>query len=188
MTSATDCVGRIRPDFGVPTDLRSYRLGRWLLPVQVPITLMLGAQERQLSKSVWWSKTSMDELYIRVIVKVMPKPEWTRALALGTYAGSPDDARDGFIHLSTPQQLSGTLEKYYKGQSDLVAIAYSPDELGDGLKWEISRGGERFPHLYGMLPANASLPVFDVFTGDDGIPLVPTELLQRTTTQQDAQA
>ncbi|MEO1207093.1 MAG: DUF952 domain-containing protein [Pseudomonadota bacterium] len=125
---------------------------------------------------------------IELVVKVMPKPEWQRATASGTYSGSVHDARDGFIHLSTPEQLAGTLEKHYKGQTDLVAITYSPAQLGDGLKWEISRGGERFPHLYGMLQTNAALSVIDLTTDDAGVPQVPASLLAEHAPTEDTQS
>lgn len=111
-----------------------------------------------------------------VVVKVMPKSDWTAAVASGAYKGSADDRRDGFIHLSTPEQLDGTLAKHFKGQGDLVAVCYQTAELGADLRWEISRGGQQFPHLYGELPTGIALSVHDITTGEDGVPKAPEVL------------
>ena len=69
----------------------------------------------------------------------------------GTFAGSADDMRDGFIHLSTADQLADTLDKHYAGRDDLQLAAVDLESFGDSLKWEESRGGQLFPHLYGPL-------------------------------------
>jgi uncharacterized protein (DUF952 family) len=69
----------------------------------------------------------------------------------GRFAGSPDDLRDGFIHLSTAGQLAGTLERHFAGQGDVQLCAVDVDALGDQVRWEESRGGALFPHLYGDL-------------------------------------
>lgn len=86
------------------------------------------------------------------IYKICERACWPRAEQAGTYRGSAVDARDGFIHLSTAAQLAGTLEKHFAGRSDLLLVAVETDRLGPALKWEPSRGGELFPHLYGALP------------------------------------
>lgn len=112
-----------------------------------------------------------------VVVKIMPRADWLHASAEGTYSGSVHDARDGFIHLSTLKQLQGTLEKHYRGQDDLVAIAFSSTDLGAALKWEVSRGGNRFPHLYGALATGAAKLVVDVASDPGGIPQVPDALI-----------
>jgi uncharacterized protein (DUF952 family) len=75
----------------------------------------------------------------------------------GVFRGSPDDRRDGFIHFSTAAQVRGTLEKYFAGESGLVLIAVAAGKLGAALKWEPSRGGALFPHLYGDLSLTAVL-------------------------------
>lgn len=87
----------------------------------------------------------------RHIYKVCPAAAWRDALAAGAYRGSADDHRDGFIHFSTGAQLPGTLRRHFAGQRDLVIIAVDPGDLGDHLRWEPSRGGDLFPHLYGDL-------------------------------------
>ena len=91
-----------------------------------------------------------------LIYKICPAAAWAAACATGIYDGSSDDLRDGFIHFSTISQLRGTLDKHFSGQRDLLLITIDPGKLGEALKWEPSRGGQLFPHLYGSLSvANA---------------------------------
>jgi uncharacterized protein (DUF952 family) len=92
-----------------------------------------------------------------MIYKVCGQIEWAIAEAVGQYEGSADDARDGFIHFSTGTQLAGTLAKHFAGRDDLLLIAVAPEALGEALKWEPSRGGDLFPHLYAALPVSAAL-------------------------------
>ena len=92
---------------------------------------------------------------VTIIYKICPKASWRAAEQSGIYRGSDADARDGFIHFSTASQLAGTAEKYFAGQSDLLIVAVTADALGSALKWERSRGGELFPHLYAALPVEA---------------------------------
>ena len=68
----------------------------------------------------------------------------------GSFAGAPVDLADGYIHLSTADQLAGTVEKHFSGQSALQLAAVDLDALGDAVKWEESRGGALFPHIYGV--------------------------------------
>jgi uncharacterized protein (DUF952 family) len=90
-----------------------------------------------------------------LIYKILRAEEWRAAQRDGVYRGSPDDARDGFIHFSSAAQTPGTFEKYFSGQRDLVLVAIDAYALGAALKWEASRGGALFPHLYGDLPLSA---------------------------------
>jgi uncharacterized protein (DUF952 family) len=69
----------------------------------------------------------------------------------GSFAGAPVDLTDGYIHLSTADQLSGTIDKHFAGQDGLQIVAVDLDALGDAVKWEESRGGALFPHIYGPL-------------------------------------
>jgi uncharacterized protein (DUF952 family) len=78
--------------------------------------------------------------------------EWATATKTGTYRGSSQDLADGFIHFSTAAQIEASAAKHRAGQDDLVLIAVAPAALGAALKWEASRGGALFPHLYGVLP------------------------------------
>jgi uncharacterized protein (DUF952 family) len=86
-----------------------------------------------------------------LVYKVCAASEWSAAVAAGIYRGSSLDRRDGFIHLSTSDQLEATLRLHFAGERDLVLIAFDPDALGATLRWEPSRGGALFPHLYGEL-------------------------------------
>ncbi|MFE9654307.1 DUF952 domain-containing protein [Micromonospora sp. NPDC006431] len=90
-----------------------------------------------------------------MIYKILVRAEWSAALAEGRYDGSATDRQDGFVHLSSAEQLSGTAERYFAGQPDLLVLAVDPDLLGDALRWEPSRGGALFPHAYGPLPLAA---------------------------------
>lgn len=93
------------------------------------------------------------------IYKIMPAADWAAAQAGGAYRGSADDARDGFIHFSTRDQVAGTLAKHFAGQTRLVLVEIDPLMLGSALRWEPSRGGQLFPHLYDDLPVTAATSV-----------------------------
>ncbi len=86
--------------------------------------------------------------------------------------------RDGFIHFSTAAQLEGTLRKHFAGRSGLFLIAIDADRLGDALRWEPSRGGDLFPHLYAPLELASVLWSGPLPLDDDGVPLLPAELIQ----------
>lgn len=77
----------------------------------------------------------------RYVFKIAGAREWADARAAGTYAGSPDDRRDGFIHFSDAAQVAGTLEKHFAGRDDLVLACIDAEPLGAALKWEVSRQG-----------------------------------------------
>jgi uncharacterized protein (DUF952 family) len=89
------------------------------------------------------------------VYKICPAMEWREAERIGSYRGSEADRRDGFIHLSTAEQVAETAARHFPRQSDLVLIAVDVAALGDRLKWEPSRGDALFPHLYGELPLEA---------------------------------
>jgi len=114
---------------------------------------------------------------VRIIYKICPAPAWREAERAGAYRGSPDDVRDGFIHFSTASQLSGTLAKHFAGQADLFLVAVDTDALGEALKWEPSRGGDLFPHLYGELDPAAAETVTTLVLGTDGHHRLPENLL-----------
>jgi len=86
------------------------------------------------------------------IFKIVEASQWP---ADGIYEGSADDARDGFIHLSTADQVPGTLARHFAGRTGLLLVEVDAGALGAALKWEPSRGGALFPHLYGPLPRSA---------------------------------
>jgi uncharacterized protein (DUF952 family) len=92
---------------------------------------------------------------VTTIYKICPRTAWREAEQAGIYTGSDADTRDGFIHFSTAAQLAETAAKHFARQRDLVVVAVDAQALGPALKWEPSRGGDLFPHLYGALPLSA---------------------------------
>ena len=107
------------------------------------------------------------------IYKICPAAAWREAEQHGVYRGSADDARDGFIHFSTAAQVAGTAAKHFAGRDDLVLVAVSADALGAALRWEPSRGGHLFPHLYGELAPGAVTGVTALPLRADGSHLIP---------------
>ena len=85
------------------------------------------------------------------IFKLLRAAEWAAFEADGMFAGSPDDLRDGYIHLSSADQVAGTYAKYFAGEVGVVRLTLDTDALGSALRWEASRGGALFPHLYRAL-------------------------------------
>ena len=90
-----------------------------------------------------------------LIYKICTAAEWREAERAGAYCGSAVDRRDGFIHFSTAEQAVETAAKHFAGQRDLVLVSVDAEALGTRLKWEPSRGGALFPHLYGELGLTA---------------------------------
>jgi uncharacterized protein (DUF952 family) len=101
------------------------------------------------------------------------REEWRRAEAEGSYGGSAQDRADGFIHFSTAAQIVESAARHRAGETGLVLIEVDPAALGDALRWEPSRGGALFPHLYGRLPVAAVRGVADLPLGDDGRHVFP---------------
>ena len=91
----------------------------------------------------------------------------------GTFAGAPVDLADGYIHLSTAAQLTETVDKHFAGQSDLHVAAVDLGAFGTSLKWEESRGGQRFPHIYGALPLDAVIAYGPLARDGDGTVKLP---------------
>lgn len=96
---------------------------------------------------------------MRAIYKICPATEWREAERTGIYPGSAVDRRDGFIHFSTAEQVRETAARHFAGQSDLVLVSVDPVKLGADLKWEPSRGGVPFPHLYADLAVSTVLRI-----------------------------
>jgi uncharacterized protein (DUF952 family) len=92
---------------------------------------------------------------VTTIYKICERALWREAELDQEFRGAPVDARDGFIHFSTAAQLAETAAKHFAGASDLMLVAVDAGALGEELRWEISRGGDRFPHLYAPLPLAA---------------------------------
>jgi len=92
---------------------------------------------------------------VATIYKICGQAAWRAAASGGAFRGSEADARDGFIHFSTAAQVAETAAEHFAEESDLVLVAVDADALRPSLKWEPSRGGDLFPHLYGPLPLTA---------------------------------
>jgi uncharacterized protein (DUF952 family) len=107
------------------------------------------------------------------IYHICRREEWEAARASGRYPGSSQDMADGFIHFSGAEQVKESAAKHRAGQTGLVLLAVDAARLGAALKWEASRGGVLFPHLYGPLPAEAVLSVHDLPLGADGLHVFP---------------
>ena len=89
---------------------------------------------------------------MNLVYKICSGGDWDAAVRCGSYTGSSADRADGFIHLSTGDQMRETAARHFRGVDDLVLVAFAADDLA-GLRWEPSRGGDLFPHVYGSLPA-----------------------------------
>ena len=115
---------------------------------------------------------------VTTIYKICERSLWQAAAMQGAFRGSADDTRDGFIHFSTAAQLAGTAAKHFANQPDLIMVAVDAGRLGPQLKWEPSRGGALFPHLYGPLPLDAVRwvrPLADEVDGQRALPELEPE-------------
>lgn len=110
------------------------------------------------------------------LYKIASAAEWAAAEAAGLYTGAPVDVADGFIHFSDRDTVAETAAKHFAGQTDLVLVAVDPAPLGAALRFEPSRGGRLFPHLYAPLDLAAVLWVRPLPLGDDGRHVFPKEL------------
>ena len=108
-----------------------------------------------------------------LIYKICPRDLWRRAEQDGVFAGAAIDLQDGYIHFSTADQVQETAAKHFRGQGDLLLVAVDEARLGDSLRYERSRGGDLFPHLYGVLALEAVAWTADLPLGADGAPIVP---------------
>jgi uncharacterized protein (DUF952 family) len=107
------------------------------------------------------------------IYKICEKGQWAQAEREGVFGGSAVDYADGYIHFSTADQVAATAAKHFAAMSGLVLVAVDADELGDAVRWEASRGGALFPHLYGALPLTAVRWVRPLRLDDDGRHVFP---------------
>lgn len=105
--------------------------------------------------------------------KVLTCGQMDLLLAHGSFAGAPVDLADGYIHLSTADQLAGTLDKHFAGQSGLHIAAIDLALLGNAVRWEPSRGGALFPHIYGLLPLAAVTAHSPLQRTADGMVILP---------------
>lgn len=107
------------------------------------------------------------------IYHMAKEADWHVAEASGHYGGSADDLRDGFIHFSTASQVKESAARHRAGQRGLVLLFVKAEILGPALKWEPSRGGQLFPHLYSELPAGAVHRAVPLPLGPDGLHVFP---------------
>jgi len=104
------------------------------------------------------------------IYKILPRPLWQAAQAAGRFDGAGIDIADGYIHFSTAAQAKATARLHFHGVEDLVVLAVESGALGEALKWEPSRGGQLFPHLYGALDTAHVTAVTEAPLDADGVP------------------
>jgi len=111
-----------------------------------------------------------------IIYKIIDRDEWDAARACGRYSGSRDDRRDGFIHFSTAQQVRETAAKHFAGHGNLMLLAIDDVDLQPALKWEASRAGALFPHLYAVLPLSSVTRSWPLALNGQGAHEFPDEL------------
>lgn len=109
----------------------------------------------------------------KLIYKICPAELWREAEKVGQFDGAPVDLADGFIHFSTAEQVVETAERHFAGQDGLLLIALDEEKLAPTLKYEPSRGGALFPHLYGPLPMTAVVWTRPLPLGTDGTHVFP---------------
>jgi uncharacterized protein (DUF952 family) len=111
------------------------------------------------------------------IYRLLSVSAWQGAQATGSFVGTEHDLRDGFIHFSTAEQVAETAARHYAGQPQLVLLGVDVAALGAALRWEPSRGGALFPHLYAPLPVTAVTRVDSLSVAADGRHIFPDDLV-----------
>jgi uncharacterized protein (DUF952 family) len=110
------------------------------------------------------------------IYKICPQEVWEQAEAAGRFDGALVDLADGFIHFSTASQLRETASRHFAGQDRLLLITCDAEALGQALRWEPSRGGALFPHLYAALPLTAVHRIEALPLAGDGAHVFPSDI------------
>ena len=118
-------------------------------------------------------RKNLTNLGMTTIYKILPAALWREAERVGKFLGSEVDRKDGFIHFSTAAQVVETAAKHFAGQADLLLVSVDAGALGPALKWEPSRGGALFPHLYGELALSAVTKVEPLPLSPDGRHIFP---------------
>ncbi len=111
-----------------------------------------------------------------IIYKLVSADLWDAALVAGRFHGSAVDVADGYIHLSASQQVRETARRHFFDAPSLLLVEVETECLGSSLRWEPSRGGDLFPHLYAPLDLSAVVRVRPVPLGDDGVPIIPEDV------------
>jgi uncharacterized protein (DUF952 family) len=104
------------------------------------------------------------------LYKIVDTSAWEAAVRAGTFVGAEIDVKDGYIHFSTGSQAADTARLHFAGREGLLLVAVQAEALGDALKWEPSRGGELFPHLYGALDPGLAVETRALALNADGWP------------------
>ena len=106
------------------------------------------------------------------LLKILPRAAWAETESSGRFTGSGIDLADGYIHFSTEAQAVETARLHFSGQRDLVVFEVDAHDVSGEVRWEASRGGELFPHLYGVVERRQIRAVRDAPLGPDGVPVV----------------
>lgn len=112
----------------------------------------------------------------QIIYKIVSTHEWALAEAEGHFIGSPVDIDDGYIHFSTASQAAETARRHFAGRRNLLLVGIDSGTLGEALKWEPSRGGDLFPHLYGVLDLATVANIWPLLLDENGMHVLPDEL------------
>lgn len=107
------------------------------------------------------------------VYKLLTREQWNEALEAGRFEGAPVDLADGYIHLSDVNQVRETASKHFRNSGELILAAFEEADLGSALKWEVSRGGALFPHLYGLLDPALATDVLELSQNEDGTHTFP---------------
>jgi len=110
------------------------------------------------------------------VYKLFRVNEWEAAKKSGVFKGSPDDVRDGFLHFSAAHQVVTTFGKSFTQEHNLILAAVDATCLGEALKWEVSQGGEKFPHLHAELNLADIREIFEIRRDASGQPIFPPEI------------
>jgi uncharacterized protein (DUF952 family) len=110
-----------------------------------------------------------------MIYKILPESEWTAALAVGAFQGSGIDMADGYIHFSTAAQMVETAAKHFTARPNLILVAVDDTVLGDALKYEVSRGGALFPHLFRPLSVSEAIWAKPLPLDENSVHIFPEE-------------
>lgn len=119
--------------------------------------------------------SAYSRIMAEIVYKICTAELWQEAERRGHFVGAPIDLADGYIHFSTASQVRETATKHFSGQKDLVLVAVSAAQLGPALKWEVSRGGALFPHLYAPLDVSAALWTCPLPLDARGVHLFPVD-------------
>ncbi len=111
----------------------------------------------------------------QTIFKIVTREQWLEAESAQRFDGAPVDKADGYIHFSTAAQVRETAARHFAGQAGLLLVEVRTQSLGNALRWEVSRGGALFPHLYAPLDLGAVVQVHDLPPGPDGKHVFPKE-------------